>query len=61
MLKIGYIINKLLRNHIYKIIVIHWISYQAFEQQADKFRKQPAILTLRQYMYIHTHSRTAAK
>ena len=29
---IEYIINKLLRNHIYKIIVIHWISYQSFEQ-----------------------------
>ena len=32
MLNIGYIINKLLRNHVYKIIVIHWISYQPFEQ-----------------------------
>ena len=60
MLKIGYIINKLSRNHIYKIIVIHWISYQPFEQQVDKFNKQPAILTLRQ-LYIHTHSRTAGK
>ena len=29
---IGYIIDKLLRNHIYKIKVIHWISYQPFEQ-----------------------------
>ena len=33
MQNIGYIIDKLLRNTIYKIIVIHWISYQPFEQQ----------------------------
>ena len=29
---ITYIIDKLLRNHIHKIIVIHWISYEPFEQ-----------------------------
>ena len=28
---IGYIIDKLLRNHIYEIRVIHWISYQPLE------------------------------
>ena len=33
MQNIGYIIDKLSRNSIYKIIVIHWISYQPFEQQ----------------------------
>ena len=32
MQNITYIIDKLLRNHIYKIIVIHWISYEPFEQ-----------------------------
>ena len=32
MQNIGNIIDKLLRNHIYKIIIIHWISYQPFEQ-----------------------------
>ena len=32
MQNIGYIIDKLLRNHIYKIEVIHWISYQPFAQ-----------------------------
>ena len=32
MQNIGYIIDKLLRNHISKIAVIHWISYQPFEQ-----------------------------
>ena len=32
MQNIGYIIDKLLRNHVNKIIVIHWISYQPFEQ-----------------------------
>ena len=32
MVYIGYIIDKLLRNHIHKIIVIHWINYQCFEQ-----------------------------
>ena len=31
---IGNMIDKLLRNHIYKIIIIHWISYQPFEQPA---------------------------
>ena len=30
--KFGYKINKLLKKHIYKIIVIHWISYQPFGQ-----------------------------
>ena len=30
MQNITYIIDKLLRNHIYKIIVIHWISYEPF-------------------------------
>ena len=32
MQNIGYIIDELLRNHTYKIIVIHWINYQPFEQ-----------------------------
>ena len=32
MQNITYIIDKLLRNHIHKIIVIHWISYEPFEQ-----------------------------
>ena len=32
MQNITYTIDKLLRNHIYKIIVIHWISYEPFEQ-----------------------------
>ena len=32
MQNIGYIRDKLLRNHTYKIIVIHWMSYQPFEQ-----------------------------
>ena len=32
MQNIGYITDKLLRNHIYKIIVIDWISYRPFEQ-----------------------------
>ena len=29
---IGYIIDIFFRNHIYKIRVIHWISYQPYEQ-----------------------------
>ena len=33
MQNIEHIIDKLLRNHVYKIIVIHWKSYQPFEQQ----------------------------
>ena len=32
MQNITYTIDKLLRNHIYKIIVTHWISYEPFEQ-----------------------------
>ena len=32
MQNIGYIIEKLLRNIIHKIIVIHWISHQPFAQ-----------------------------
>ena len=37
--KFAHIIDRLLRNHIYKIIVIHWISYQPFEQPGpDRFK-----------------------
>ena len=32
MQNVTYIIDILLRNHIHKIIVIHWISYEPFEQ-----------------------------
>ena len=32
MQNIGYIIDELLRNPIYKIRVIHWVRYQPFEQ-----------------------------
>ena len=32
MQNIEYKIDKSLRNQIYKIIVIHWISYQPFEE-----------------------------
>ena len=39
MQNIGYIIAKLLRNHIYKIIAIHWICYQPFEQPGSDFWK----------------------
>ena len=37
---IVYIIDKLLRNHIYKIIVVHWISYQPFFEQPGPDRLQ---------------------
>ena len=37
MQNIGSIIDKLLRNHISKIIVIHRISYQPFEQPGPVF------------------------
>ena len=38
MQNITYKIDKLLRNHIYKIIVIHWISYEPFEQPGPERR-----------------------
>ena len=34
----GYIIDKLLNNHIYKIRVIHWISYHPFEQPSPDLK-----------------------
>ena len=34
------IIDKLLRNHIYKIIVVHWIRYQPLFEQPGPDRLQ---------------------
>ena len=41
---IGYIIDKLLRNHIYTIRVIHWISYQPFEQPGPSIHLDISII-----------------
>ena len=38
---IGCIFNKLLRNHVYKIIVIHLISYQPFERLGPAVKMSP--------------------
>ena len=51
MQNIGYIIDKLLRNHINKIIVIHLISYQAFEQLGSGLF--PVTVTMDQDPYVH--------
>ena len=46
MQNIEYVTHTLLKNHIYKIIVIHWISYQPFEQQGIKVRMQSILSTM---------------
>ena len=38
MQNIGHIIDDFLSNHIYKIIVIHWISCHTFEQPGQGIR-----------------------
>ena len=43
MQNITYIIDKL-RNHIHKIIVIHWISYEPFEQPGHDLQSTDTLI-----------------